>query len=547
MKKIYLAFSLLTALVTSTNAQSFEWAKREGLYEYDYGYGIATDPVGNVYVAGKYEMAANFSNTILFNRGNHDIYVAKYGADGGLRWISTGGGLLGDYAHALTCTGTNLFIAGEIEGAGNTISFDGSSITLNPVGDNDAFIAKYDLSGNLIWAKSGGGTKDDKAQGVSFDNAGNAYMCGFFEDSATFGNTTLYSKGYRDIFVVKYDGNGNFQWAKSAGSSGRDEGLGIKCDPAGNVYVCGMHSDGANFDSQIINSPNGYYNAFLAKYSTTGSLQWVKTGGGDVDDVAWSVTMDNAGKIYISGEYNAYAVFGSTALLATANADVFVACYDASGTEQWAKSGGGNLIDRARGITSDGTNTYISGQFGGTATFGTYNLTAADSSDIFIAALNPSGDFIWATSVGGPADSLETLGYESGDGICAEAAGNVYATGALLNGGTFGSTTLTPYSRTDAFIAKISQTTGIHDLAKGSALHIYPNPGDGHFTIDLGASNKSHGAITIYNCIGQAVEYLELNSSSKISIDLSDKVKGIYFVELTENNEFVSREKISIQ
>ena len=75
MKKVYLLI-LLNLLFFSVSAQNFDWAKREGLWAYDYGYGIVNDNAGNVYVAGKYEENANFSGTVLSNAGNHDIYLA---------------------------------------------------------------------------------------------------------------------------------------------------------------------------------------------------------------------------------------------------------------------------------------------------------------------------------------------------------------------------------------------------------------------------------------------------------------------------------------
>jgi hypothetical protein len=456
MKKVYLLL-LLNSLFINTQAQNFNWAKREGLYQYDYGYGITTDNTGNMYVAGKYEMNAIFSGDTLPWQGNHDIYVAQYSSTGALNWIRTAGGPSGDYAHAIACDGSNLYVAGEIEGPQYTIKFVGSPITLTTKSSNDAFIAKYDLNGNLLWARSAGAYQDDKAQAVAYDKDGNVYMAGFFNDTAYFGTTTIYGKGLNDIFIAKYDKDGNFLWVHQAGSAGRDEAKGIQCDAAGNVYVCGLYTDGCIFGTQTLTSPGGFFNTFLAKYAPDGTLTWVKTAGGDYDDVAWSLTMDNAGKIYVAGEFNAYAGFGSIYLTTSGQAEAFVACYDASGNVQWATPAGGNQLTRARGIGCDGTNLYITGQFGGTAAFGTTSLTAVDSSDIFMAKINNTGTFMWATSVTGPADTVETLGYESGNAICAEASGNVYATGSLLSGGTFGSTTLTPYAHTDVFITKITQ------------------------------------------------------------------------------------------
>ncbi|MCW3076749.1 MAG: hypothetical protein JWO32_1358, partial [Bacteroidetes bacterium] len=167
MKKVYL-FTILSLFVASSQAQIFQWAKGEGLWAYDYGYGVANDNAGNLFVAGKYELnGAMFSGTSLTCAGNHDIYVAKYTPSGALSWIRTGGGTLGDYAHANYSDGTNVIIAGEIEGVNNPIAFQGSSITLNCVGDNDVFVAKYDGAGTLLWAKSEGWFKGEKALGVS--------------------------------------------------------------------------------------------------------------------------------------------------------------------------------------------------------------------------------------------------------------------------------------------------------------------------------------------------------------------------------------------
>jgi hypothetical protein len=462
MKKIHM-FIAFNLLLIHLQAQNFEWAKREGLWAYDYGYGVANDNSGNVYVAGKYEMNANFSDTILPNESsNHDIFVAQYSASGNLNWIRTGGGLLGDYAHAIACDGTYLYVGGEIEGNNAHIIFPGSPITLTSVGGNDAYVSKYDLNGNLLWATSAGGNYDDKGQGVTYDNAGNVYITGFFNDTATFGgNTTIYGSGQNDMFLAKYDANGVFQWVRQGGGPGRDEAKSVQCDVAGNVYICGMYADGAVFNGQTYNtastSSGHYSNTFLAKYAPDGTLTWIKTAGGDYDDVAWSLTIDSNNKIYMTGEYNAYALFGNMPLTTSGNADIFVACYNAIGDVQWVKSAGGSLIDRARGISCTGSTLYITGQFGNTATFGNQTVSAADSSDIFISALDNTGNFLWTTSVGGAPDAYEDLGYESGNAVHTDVNGNVYATGSLLNGGVLGSTSLTAYGRTDVFIAKITQ------------------------------------------------------------------------------------------
>jgi len=457
MKKIYFLLSF-NLLIINLHAQNFSWAQREGLWAYDYGYGITTDNAGNVYVGGKYEeVNANFSGTLIPCQGNHDIYVARYSPTGSLNWIRTAGGILGDYATSIACDGDSfLYVAGEIEGFGVPITFVGTSTTLTSIGFNDIFFAKYDLNGNLIWAKQEGWWHNEKALGITNDKDGNVFICGFYNDTTSFNSSLVTGYGKNDIFVAKYDMNGNFQWMQKAGSTERDEAKSIKCDPDGNVYICGLYSNGATFGSQTLSCSAGYYDAFIAKYATDGTLKWVKNAGGAYDDVAWGLTIDNANKIYITGEFNAYALFDAIPLTTGGSADIFVSCYDTTGTVQWAKQGGGPLVDRARGIGSDGTNIYITGQFGMTASFGSSAVSGVDSSEVFMAAISNSGTFLWSIAVGGVADSLETLGYESGSAICADATGSVYATGSILDGGVFGSTSFGEHGRTDIFISKIS-------------------------------------------------------------------------------------------
>lgn len=449
---------LLDLFFIKLPAQNFEWVKKEGLFAYDYGYGISTDIVGNIYITGKYEMNANFSDSILNSYGNHDIYVAKYSSSGALIWTRTAGGVYGDYSHGLACDGSNhIYVAGEIEGFNTQINFEGSPIILNSKGSNDVFLTKYDLNGNLLWARQAGGYYDDAALGITYDHNGNVYVCGYFKDTSTFSGTTIYGNGNRDIFIAKYDMNGNFKWVNHAGSAGRDEAKAIKCDTAGNVYIAGMYEDSAIFDSSILLSPLSYFNVFLAKYAPDGSLIWVKSSGGDYDDVAWALTLDDEDKIYITGEFNASAYFDSIQLITTGQSNIFIACYNSSGNVEWVTSAGGPLNDRARGIGCDGTNLYITGQFSTSANFGPYTVTGIDSAEIFMAKISNTGNFEWATSVGGIHDAPEQLGYESGNGICAEPSGNVYATGTLISGGDFGNLSVFPYSRTDIFITKISQ------------------------------------------------------------------------------------------
>lgn len=570
MTKLFATIYLSIAL-TNIHAQSFSWAKKGGLWAYDYGFGITHDNSGNVYVAGKYEMNANFSGTVLPIQGNHDIFLAQYSPSGNLNWIRTAGGYSGDYATCVATDSKFVYIGGEVEGYNATIKFPGSSITLKCKNSNDIMLAKYTLSGTLLWARSAGGNDYEKALGITYDAAGNIYICGLFRSSVTFGaSTVVTSAGENDIFIAKYDANGNFQWVRKAGSSKRDEAKSIKCDAAGNLYICGMYRNGCQFGSQYLSAPNGYSNAFIAKYSSSGNLLWVKSGGGNYDDAFWSLALDNTGKVYVGGEFNANANFGGISIYTSGSADILVGCYDGNGNALWMRKAGGKGLDRARGLACVGSKLYITGQFGSTANFGSTTKTAADASDVFIASLDTQGNFLWASAVGGGVDAPESLGYESGCAITAELNGNVYATGSTISGGTFGSTSLSAYSRTDVFVTKItsppaaqdpddSPQVRTNDKKQNSAFatgedpaeveknfKIYPNPSSGQFTLDLNFKEAQGLEMSVYTTSGQLVTQKTVTSPSRTDLDLTGNVKGIYLVVI-RSGVTAHRKKVVLQ
>jgi hypothetical protein len=174
--------------------------------------------------------------------------------------------------------------------------------------------------------------------------------------------------------------------------------------------------------------------------------------------------------------------------------------------------------------------------------FGDHTISAIDSSDIFVAGLDNTGQFLWARSVGGTADTYEPDGYESGIAVCGDTSGVVYFTGALLNGGVFGNTSHYGYTRTDVFISKLSTVVGINERVNNeNQLLIYPNPGTGIFTISTNLITGHHKEVCIYNYLGELVKPTTI-TNAEMHINLSDQPKGIYFVHVNSgNNSFVEK------
>ncbi len=135
-----------------------------------------------------------------------------------------------------------------------------------------------DSNGNWLWAKQAGGTSEEWGIGVAVDSNGNSYVTGFYQESATFGTITLTSSGGNDIFVAKLDSNGNWLWAKQAGGTSYDEGVSIAVDTNGNSYVTGDFSGSATFGTTTLTS-SGEGDIFVAKMDISGNWLWAQQAG----------------------------------------------------------------------------------------------------------------------------------------------------------------------------------------------------------------------------------------------------------------------------
>ncbi|RYU93847.1 SBBP repeat-containing protein [Emticicia agri] len=318
---------------------------------------------------------------------------------------------------------------------------------LTSSGGDDLFIAKYNRAGALQWAKRAGGTGDDRANGIAVDASGNPYITGSFFMAADFSDTdNVTSAGLYDIFLAKYTTHGALQWVRSAGGTGYDIGNSIGLDASGNAYLTGSVFYNATFGDTTITSA-GNADIFLAKYNSIGEKQWVRQAGSTMDDVGNAIAVDGSGNVYATGYFQGTASFGGTFVSATGS-DIFICKYTTDGIFDWVRKAGGSLTDNGNGITvSSGGEVYVTGDFSGTATIGTASLVSAGGFDIFVAKYNLNGDFSWAQRAGGS-------GGDGGMGIVRDLNGNVFVTGYFINTATFGDTKITSLGNIDVFVAK---------------------------------------------------------------------------------------------
>jgi hypothetical protein len=313
------------------------WIGTLGSAVFDISNAVAVSSTGDVYLAG--------SST------GGGLQIAKYSSVGVIQWqrkLGTGGGAYG-------------------------IALD-SSDNVHITGDDASrwFIAKYNSSGTIQWQRQLGGGAPDKGYAITTDSSSNVYVCG--ESLAT---------GTRDIIVAKYNSSGTIQWQRkldtfSYSIAGEDSGYGVAVDTSSNVYICGIAEDAA-----------GTWDMFIAKYNTSGTIQWQRTLDIASQNLyAFAIAVDSSGNPHITGSSRNAGVQA-----------IAVIKYNTSGTLQWQRvieNSGGNYTNTAgNGISIDSSsNVYINGVCNQTGTV-----------DFQMAKYNSSGTIQWQRRIGsGSAD-----------------------------------------------------------------------------------------------------------------------------------------------
>ena len=407
----------------------------------DFANAVTVDRNGNTYVAGGFAGTVDFnpSSRKTFNltsSGLTDVFVAKFGPDGGLLWARQAGGTGEDLASSIvTDRHGNVLIAGGFTGEadfrpGKKLGILGSR------GGVDAFVWELDPDGNLINAVRAGSPGTDAVNSIALDASGNVLISGIFSQVADFAGTELATNGGQDAFIAKLDPSLTLIFAENIGGIGDDTGSGVTSDAQGNIYQTGSFASTADFDpgagTHDIVSKGGT-DGFVVKLNSSGAFVSVAQLGGTGNDDATAAVIDRGGNLDVAGNFSGTADFdpsvGTTNLTSAGSSDIYVAKYNSAGSLSWAKRTGGSAADAIRAITVDKPgNIYTTGQFDGLVDFdpgvGTSNLDGtAGVANTFLWKLDSAGNF-------GLARHFKTAaGFSEGTGVALDAAGNIFISG----------------------------------------------------------------------------------------------------------------------
>jgi len=289
------------------------------------------------------------------------------------------------------------------------------------------------------WVSSTGSTGDDEARGLAVDGSGNLITVGNFHGTINVNpghsGGTLTSQGGSDIYITKFSSSGSrLLWAKSFGSTGDDQVTSVAVDADGSVFMIGTFTGTIDFapdnpDAGQLTS-QGQGDVFVVKLDRNGQFLWAQGFGGEAADEGLSIAVDSTGRAYVTGGFQGQMEIGqaprNAVLTSQGESDIFLACFESSGSLAWARSLGGGGNDEGRGIAISGYHLYLTGSFHDAVAFDpgnpNFDRNSAGASDIFLAQFDIYGALNWVHALGAANDDM-------GTSLTADSAGNVYVTG----------------------------------------------------------------------------------------------------------------------
>jgi hypothetical protein len=466
-------------------AVGFDWAFTLGAAGSDSVRDVTVDPAGNVGIVGTFSGTVDFdpgpgvSNLTSTPADSRNNYVAKYDAGGNLLSAQPFGGEAAPWNKrpiVFDASG-NMVIAGTFTGA---VEF--GSTTLTSQGLDDVFVAKFDSSGNVLWARRFGDIQAESVGGLALDSAGNVLV----------GASNLNSDALADALILRLDTSGNelWTWRVGASTSGRRPNSSnaagvssITVDSAGNVYASGRVTGTVDFDpsAAVTTLSSSSPGAFVVKLAPTGSLSWARVFEAKTSRFGYAgsagIGIGSDGKVYSTGVYRDSVDFDPGPLntqkyvMSSSTPAGYVSALTPGGNFLWAKStrsvtNGQMVVDD---LVLDATNNiYISGDFTGEVDFdpgaGAATLNANSSFITFVWKLNANGGYEWAGAMG-------TQGDHYGYAIDVDASGNIYTAGRWSGSGDFdpgtGTYNLTS-SRYVGYLVKLTQTSTLAGSASTS-------------------------------------------------------------------------------
>lgn len=371
------------------------WAFSAGDTELDKATSVEFDSEGNIYVSGLFAGTITFADSTISSFGNNkSIYTAKLNGEGELLWLQHHGDPSETNGNAYN-NGLALDNQGNVYTVGRLWKrIEVGDIVLESEYYGDAFVIKYDSEGNILWAKNTNTSYDGRGYGIDTDSNGNVYISGDYKGTLTFAEETFDNtdeNDEEDIFLAKYDSEGNELWAQTVNGFGENISWCLKVGPYDNCYLTGDYYYEAILPDTTYNCPSPGYDIFIAKFNPQGEIQWSQNGQGHNYQRIHSIDIKDP-FVYISG-YTGDTITMGDFTISPQSTDCLLAKIGLDGTVYDLSTLVGAGISKGTAIKALGDSVCVGGTFYENITLGEDQFYAEGFNDIFISNMNIEGNF----------------------------------------------------------------------------------------------------------------------------------------------------------
>ena len=526
-------------------SQECIWSSVAGGNGNDKAKSISSDKKGNIYVAGHTASSyCYFETDTITPKGNDDLFIVKYDVSGHevwikqLGWENTNeddyeaiGGIITDTIHE------RLLVSGTFYTHLNL-----PDTTLNGWGQT-VFVLSMDYNGNVIWARAGVSVQHEFGKNIAFDitcdEEGSIYVSGCNKLLASFNGIEVPPGG----FLAKYDLNGNILWAKNKfryysqwppnPTYPYTEVPPYHLSYWNNHLLITGHcyNDTVIIDTITICNSKGSY---ISCFSKDGNIVWIKLVGGPKSNSGSRASADKQGNLYLTGMFHGYGVFGEDTLYnQTSGDDCFLSKMTSTGEFIWSRQLNASINAWGESVVKDISGAvYLSGTFSGTAQFGNSYLVSGSDWDMFISHYDSNG---FCNGV---------RQYSSGGipGLTNDLDGNICMAGWFDDALSIGSNTFHSRGGSDIFVAKCSAITGLEEPPKNdqNSLLIYANPNTGkcNITIPDEFKNEKNLRLQIFDNKGRLIQQSAVEiAEDKIKLNIEAQAKGMYTAILSNGKK----------
>ena len=385
-----------------------------------------TDEISNIYTdaAGNVTAVGSFANTVAIGGadgseelnavGGKDAMLIHYSDTGEVLLAIGFGGSMDDQANdVVRDTLGNFYVTGAYQG---TMDIDPGpdEFIMEAAGLTDIFLAKFSAAGELIWAQTFGDDFSDGGRNIALDTEGNIYVSGAFRGTLSFlidGDITDFESTSftTDVFLAKFDSDGNTLWAAAFGGGGTDNVNGMEVRGE-QIFLTGEFTSTIDLDASAasdMHTSAGFTDIFLTAYSTEGDFIWGHAFGSNSSEFSHDLAVGPEGQVYITGNFwntvNFNTTGGATEVTSNAQSDIFLAAFATTGDNLWAISAGGTDAEEGLAVGAGNTGPIITGTFGSTVDFDpgpdALELSSAGFYEVYMARYTSDGAFIEAGSL----------------------------------------------------------------------------------------------------------------------------------------------------